>query len=281
MKELIKTLLTTPTERLKNPFIGTFIFALMALNWRPILYMSSSKSTILERITYIDKNFISIYNQLWLPLLLAIFYIVALPYLTLLFERLTRKAVIDRKENQLSLKLSDLKSNQKTAEQESILENIKANYRDKADLNKQIEELNKKLKNNNITIKELESTIEGLNHEMETFSSMPGPVSNDQPQFDDTLSYTEEFEKFKKSDLYPFFGEIGTAISRKKTFPKNTTDIVKEKFKYSGLLEEIYDDESKDNYNYFTVKGKHFWKEYLNGIKITESQEAEDDDLPF
>lgn len=81
MKDLIKTLFTTSSERLKNPFIGTFIFAWIAFNWKPISVLILSDDSIILRLKYIETEYSQISHQIWLPLLFALFYILILPYL--------------------------------------------------------------------------------------------------------------------------------------------------------------------------------------------------------
>jgi len=285
MKELIKALLTTSTERIKNPFISTYIFAWVAINWRPILYLIFFDANILRKISYIDKHFISIKNQLIIPLSFTIIYIVILPYLMWLFEFLSKIAIKNRKDNQRNQKIYDLQSSQKIAEEESILENIKANYREKADLNKQIGSLNEQIEKLNSRIESKDQEILDLNDILQQASS-PSimELTEDTPDKGKTIveeaKLETEYNSFIKSDLFPYFENIATSISSHNSIPKNTPSLVRDKYKYTEIIEENYDEERQSvNYN-FTQKGLSFYKLFLRQTNV-EPPIIEKDDLPF
>ena len=89
----------------------------------------------------------------------------------------------------------DIKNKQKLAEEESELENIKASYRDKKDLNKKIEILNTQL-----DIKD--KTIVSLNHEILLLKrDSKFSYERDSELIKDL---NEEFERFKNSTEFEF-----------------------------------------------------------------------------
>lgn len=281
MKNFILTLFETARDRIKNPFISAFIFSWIAFNWKPIFYLFKSDSKIENTINYIDNNFLEITNQLWLPIAFAIFYVLIIPYLMLLFDWLSKRAIIERKRNIKGLQIFDLKSKQELAEQESILENIKANYKEKADLNKKIKELQ-----NQILVKDRELTeFQEKNNELSQTVGFLESMSNKKPDTplteDEKESLTNEYIDFRDSDSFQYFDVIGTGISEKNKIPSRLDRLIIEKYIYGDLITEIRDNEMKEVRHEFTRKGKFFWKEYITRLRLDSSKKYLKDDAPF
>lgn len=55
-KELFSSSISTAAQRVKNPALGAFALSWCAFNWKQILYLLLSKTTILDKITYIAGN---------------------------------------------------------------------------------------------------------------------------------------------------------------------------------------------------------------------------------
>jgi hypothetical protein len=132
MKDLIKSLIETSTERIKNPFVGTFIFSWIAFNWKSIMFLLVSDMKIQDRISYVETNYYSILNFLIFPLLLAFIYIVILPYVFVMFEFLVRKAVSARKRNLMNQKIDENSLKLQLLEKEIHLEDRKYALRRRA-----------------------------------------------------------------------------------------------------------------------------------------------------
>jgi len=281
MKELYKALIATSTDRLKNPFIGSFFISWILFNWRPIFLLVFSDKNIEEKILVIDKDYTLIWSFLWLPLIFSVFYLLVLPYLTWFLEFLSTKANLARKENQISLEIFNLNASQRLAIEESKLEDIKANYREKADMNKQVEELNNQLQNRNETIENLKAKTLELNEKLNQMSIYIKANNTDNYSEQEKVELEYEYEKFKETDLYDFFKEIGSSISRSNSFPKNVDNLLLEKYKYSGILEERVNKDGGQVYYLFSKKGRYFWKEYILNTKFEKKKELTNDDLPF
>lgn len=281
MKELLNTIFESSRERIKNPFIGSFIFAWMAFNWKAIFIILFSDATVIERIDLVTKDYSSLTQTLIFPLGFAAFYVGALPYIMWLFDWISKKSWRGRKQNLLEQQVFEIQSKQKIAEEESTLENIRAKFRDKADLNKRIEVLTDQLNERDETNELLKQEIKSLKEEQFQLQELV------KQQSDETLSQSEkekldqEYTTFKESDLYDFFRELGSSISRRKSIPNNMDDLVVEKFRHSGLIEEVIDNENQQVHNEFTKKGKYFWKKYITNLKIIKKKKDESDDLPF
>lgn len=248
-----------------------------------IFFIFLSDKSIENKIKFIDRNYDNIYTNFWFPLSFSAFYILVFPYILWLFDQISAKAIVGRKTSALKINISDIKNKQKIAVEESELENLRASYRDKADLNKKIEILT-------FQLNEKSEIIESLNDELNAIKEQQSQVSdflkeNVQISFNEIEEeqYLDLYKDFKDSDIYDFFREIGSEISRRNSLPHNIDDLVVEKFKHSGIIVEFKDEENERIYYKLTRKGQFFWGKFLNNIIITKNnkQLQEPDDLPF
>ena len=286
MKEIINSILDSTKDRLKNPLLGSFVFSWLIFNWKPLFYILFSKNSIENKIDFITECYCSINNNFWFPLIFSIFYIVFFPYILWGFDKLSSKAIIGRKDNVLALNISDIKNKQKIAFEESELENIKASYRDKADLNKKIEILNNQLteKDEIIDIQNVEiDQIKNDQARLRDFIKTNNDSNLNQNE-NEKVILQNQFTEFKSSDIYRFFREIGTGVSRRSSLPNNIDDLVIEKYRHYEIIKEVRDEENNSLYYKFTPKGEFFWKQFIMSIRITDkskNKEDEIDDLPF
>lgn len=285
MKEIINSILDSTKDRLKNPLLGAFVFSWLIFNWKPLFYILFSNNSIENKIDFITECYCLINNNFWFPLMFSIFYIIMFPYILWGFDKLSSKAIIGRKDNILNLNISDIKNQQKIAFEESELENIKASYRDKADLNKKIEILNNQLteKDEIINIQNIE--LNQVKNDQTRLRDFIKTNTDSNLNDKEKINLQNQFLEFKKSDIYRFFREIGTDISRRNTLPNNIDDLVIEKYRLNEIIKEIRDEENSRLYYKFTPKGESFWKQYIMSItfldKSNEKVEDEPDDLPF
>ncbi|WP_348823852.1 hypothetical protein [Flavobacterium aestuarii] len=280
MKEIINSILDSTKERLKNPLLGSFIFSWFIFNWKPIFHIIFSNNSIENKIDFVSDCYSSINNNFWFPLLFSIFYIVIFPYVLWGFDKLSSKAIIGRKENVLNLTISDIRNKQKIAVEESDLENIKASYRDKADLNKKIEILTNQLNEKNEIIQMQNVEYNQIKKEENELKELIKNNSDSTLYKNDITDLNKQYNDFKQSDMFDFFEEIGPEISRRNSLPNKTNDLVIEKFKHSGIIKEERDAENQRNLYKFTTKGEYFWKQYVTNLRIRKIPK-EEDDLPF
>ena len=101
VKELFNSFKGHLEDRITNPILGAFCLSWFFFNWKLILILLFSNSTIEEKIAAIELNHISLTNMLWLPLGFTVFYLLILPWLLLGVQILQEKANGKRKINQL------------------------------------------------------------------------------------------------------------------------------------------------------------------------------------
>lgn len=284
MKEFISNLFKTSNERLKNPLIYSFLISWIAFNWRPIFIVFISKKSIEERISYISANFNEIEFTLFYPLMFSLGYVIILPYVMWLIERVVRIAKIWRKENLVNEKIDDLKGKQRIAVQERVYEQTKAGNAEISELNSKIEEL--KLSNEQKQ-KEIESLKIDLTETKKEWNKLEQYINLESPEnveFSDEekMELDNEYESFLQTEVSTYFERIGTEISQFKSIPQGVDTIIVEKLIYSGLIRKIDNEENQRVYYLLTNKGKYFWKKYVLSKTILTQQELESqDDLPF
>ena len=146
MIETLQNLKQTINERIKNPFIGAFFISWVIINWRPIFIILFSHDEIYNKIGVIDKNYSDWHNYFLWPILIAIFYIIILPYLMALFEFLVSFSQKFRDGNYANIKILELKNQNKILIQQ--VENEKAinDFKDSESINLKIENLNSVIK---------------------------------------------------------------------------------------------------------------------------------------
>lgn len=176
MKELLKSFLKTTEERIKNPFIGSFITSWILFNWKPILYLIFSSKDIEQKILYIETTFTIIWCLLIFPLLSAIFYVLILPYLNLLFDWLLRYSSLKKNISLIDKQKQIIQNQKELAIEEIKLEEAKTEFRERKTHNKLLEDL--QLKNTiNEELLELEKNtnqkiIEELKRELKKREDM-------------------------------------------------------------------------------------------------------------
>ena len=125
IKEFFLSFIESTKERLKNPMIGAFVIAWIAVNWRflAILFFSSKK--IEDKITFIEVKYFDLNYNLWIPLGFAVFYVLILPYVMALFDKLSQKGIGVRKLISKNHRISDIQHRQEIAAEEWQLEKIR------------------------------------------------------------------------------------------------------------------------------------------------------------
>jgi hypothetical protein len=138
MKEFIQSLFETSNERIKNPFIGSYIVAFIVFNWRPFLFIVLSDSRIEDKIVVINHEYCKKEALFW-PLAIALFYTLILPYINLLFDYLLSFSN-QRKENRKNENiLNNLKQKKAEAKFEREIADERAGTSEISNLKQQID----------------------------------------------------------------------------------------------------------------------------------------------
>lgn len=168
MKEFFVSLFSTAQERIKNPFLSSFVFSWIVFNWKAILIVLLSRTSIESRIGVVSTQeaYINISSLLWWPLSCAFIYVFVLPYVMLWIEFLSKHSRELRKDVKNSEIKNDIKRKEECAIEEFSLEEAKSGKKTLEELNTRIKTLEDKLlvkkadlKVKSIDINEKESTI--------------------------------------------------------------------------------------------------------------------------
>ncbi|AZJ35230.1 hypothetical protein [Tenacibaculum singaporense] len=255
MKDIFNSIFKSSEERLKNPFIGTFIISFIAINWKPIMVLIISDKKIEDRIDYIAKNFNHLSQVLYIPLAIAIFYIGILPYIMMIFDKLTFYALSQRNENLYKNKLLDITGKKSVATSEIELENLKSDFKEKSDLNKKIKKLeeekslqesrienfndeNTKLKN------QLLSLEKSLNEKDRKIQELRYESKENNNQF---KNYYTEYNSTPQNIVYEFVNSlhmINKYLTDSNSLNRESKNII-EQFLSLGLIESQIDNNKR------------------------------------
>lgn len=264
MIQTLKTLIKLSTERIKNPLIGSFFISWIVINWKPILFLLFTNETMLSRINFVENNYASVLSQLIYPLSFSLFYITALPYIQWGLEIFSYNANIGRQKKYNQFRISKIIDEQFVVKEEVKLEDIRANYKEKSDLNNRISELISIVDEKDKELDRLKSLIKNKDKEFDELINSINSSRNTNGL--EQEYYDQEYQKFAKQDIYNYFEEVATSISKRGEYPISLRSIIIEKFKYSDLFKEVFDETTGRHYIDFTEKGEIFWKKYLEEL---------------
>lgn len=82
ISDLIKEFIDTSKERLKTPISGSFLWSFLFFNWRPILLLFFSDTSIENKIIVINHEYCNFWAIFW-PIVIATFYTLLIPKIML------------------------------------------------------------------------------------------------------------------------------------------------------------------------------------------------------
>lgn len=194
LKDLINSIFLSTNERLKNPFVGSFIIALLLLNWKVLLIVLFSNLNMIDRINYVSENLIQIESYLIFPFCIALFYTLILPYFSWGINYLVAKA----KKNHISSFYSE---EEFKVQKQLKLERLKADSNDLKDLNEQISELKDSNSEKDKLLKDLRKNYDDLKIKYQkdyNLSSREMKIE-DFSDFMEDSEYRDLIEKLKKA----------------------------------------------------------------------------------
>ena len=268
MKDIFNSIFKSSEERLKNPFIGTFILSFIAINWKPIMVVLFSDQKIEDRINYVIENFNHLPQILFIPLAIAIFYIGILPYIMMIFDKITFYALSQRNESLYKNKLLDITGKKSVATSEIELENLKSDFKEKSDLNKKIKKLEEEkslqesridnFNNENTNLKNQILTLEkSLNEKDRKVQELRYKSEENDNQF---KNYYNEYKNTPENIVYEFVNSlhmINKYLTNSDSLNRESKNII-ERFLSLGLIES----QVNENRRKFIIsdKGLYFIK---------------------
>jgi hypothetical protein len=216
MKNLLTTILKTNEERIKNPFIGAFISSWIIINWKPIFFLIFASRDIESKIIFIEKNYSQITFILIYPALVALFYIIILPYLNILFDEILKYSVLKKNAAMIVKRKKNIQDEKEVAIEEIKLEEAKTEFRERNTHNKLVDNLQQQIKKQNEEFakskESYQNNIEELKKELfQKEQAMDKELKNLRERLETTLQ-----EKYQLHD---------EALSRGNEINKLTTEL--------------------------------------------------------
>ena len=208
MKDFFQSLIDSSQERIKSPFIGSYITSFLIYNWRPIFILLFSDAKMECKIEIINKNYCMLSALLW-PLGITAFYILILPYLNIFFDWLLEKANNAKKGRQKNIKVDILQQKIIEAQLQRKIADERAGTSEVGSLQQKIIVLEKE---NEIKSQEIVDTISRNNNELTNLKS----------RYDQICLEKENKEVDYKNLLSNF--STATEINSLLVNPNNTAD---------------------------------------------------------
>lgn len=146
MEKLLDSISGFVDQKLKNPFINTFIITWFAFNWRPIVFFIFSKQTAETKIWFITNQYSSLKTSLFLPAVWTIGILVFIPIILFGVEYLLSYVKDYTRILQKNTKIKELKSQGVIAEEKNKIEDKVLAAKKIGNVNQHIADLNEKIK---------------------------------------------------------------------------------------------------------------------------------------
>lgn len=190
-------------ERMKNPFMGSFILAFVAFNWKALFYILFSQKDVESKLTLVDC-YTNCNSLIVYPLALALIYVIILPYIGAAFEWVTVRANILRENNAHQKRRRSLEYELDIARETRELNEIRTGNRQSEELQEEIENLKSALQSKDAEIvtyservdkvaQERQEAIEKMNEDLKKLESEKKSVEEKMIQMnlvDDELKST-------------------------------------------------------------------------------------------
>jgi hypothetical protein len=193
MKEILEAI----ESRVRSPFLGYFSFSFVAINWKPIFYLFTSSTDVLERFSYFETN-TSFVTLLVHPLIISAVFALSYPWISLIFIFASIKP-IELKNGVQAESESKLLAKKKRLEfaRSELLSAEEAELIDRA---KRDVELNK-IEDDDVR-KKLKEEIEGLRNERDNLRGRDSPSESELEQVAKSALSNRADGQFQLSDLY-------------------------------------------------------------------------------
>lgn len=200
------------SKKSESPLIGAFLTAWVIWNWQPIMYFFFLNQDISKKIEKV-LSYKSWLDQFLFPLIIAIFYILVLPYIQILFTLLLKKSESFQNKTILEKKkqISDEEHNQKLdlINKKIELENKEKYLREQSAINTQINDLNEQIKSKE---KEIKNLMEIQSIERRNFEER---IEREKKDFFNKLSSLKtelQEERNEKEDLFQKLSSLKTKL---------------------------------------------------------------------
>ncbi|MBL0737639.1 hypothetical protein JI750_12105 [Flavobacterium sp. GN10] len=197
LADLIKDFIDSTKERLKTPISGAFLWSFVIYNWRPILMLLFSDTTIENKIIVINHEYCSFWAIFW-PLVIATAYTLLIPKIMLQIDNDLADTKQERITRRYEIKKHEVKEKTEVAKEEFLLKSEESGNKTIQELNDQIkglEEKNISLQESVIQIQDSsKATIDRLNSELKTATDTVRALQRSRKD----VNYIDDLGRLKK-----------------------------------------------------------------------------------
>lgn len=252
IKDIFSSFRQSSIERIKNPFVGAFVFSWLGFNWQVLAIIIFSKKDVIERVDYIKAHY-DVGHFILAPSLTTIAICIILPWANKIFTKLQSKPISDTTSILMQAKIDIAEKQLQIADFEA--KKKLAEKREERNIEEDIESKNTKLDNalkeKNDTLEEISLLRENLRSEKsdaslfrQENSNLKQSLINEQKLYSELTKITAEKDK-NISDLQIKINKI--VEENLKLKEKSDAQHVAN----SSLIEQI-------NRNTETIKKYHF-----------------------
>lgn len=253
MKEIFQSFFETSKDRIKSPFIGSYVTAFIIYNWRPFFLLIFSDAKIEDKIVVINHEYCNKAAILY-PLSIALFYIIVLPYINLAFDNFLAYSNKMKDEKEKDGEINKLQQKKTVAKLEREIAEERAGTSEISELKNQIERLNaenqKLLDQNKETFDRYNKTSEMALVNEKDLKEKIRKLENDNEEInkqleklkDKELNITYVTNKLSEDDKKYFITYGNYKIKKLSSLRLNYQAI--EAFEKYGLIQKITDEES-------------------------------------
>ncbi|WP_028890651.1 hypothetical protein [Tenacibaculum sp. 47A_GOM-205m] len=259
MDNIAKSIIDASKEKIRNPFLGAFMFTFVIYNWKKVAVFILSNKDIEDRISIIIKDYNFFINFI-IPLAISIVLIFAFQVLNLLIEKYSSKIKKERKNILLDLLKHELERKKAIANLEGEIIAIKTHNQEMKNLIENVNSLEGKV---NLLENEKKETQKVISQKDNTYKNtlrvnelLTGEIKEHKSRNQENFKYINEYFHFRNSSYFNDFLKMAITILNSGTLPENKKSI--EYFSNNNYIIE-----TKKGYE-FTHKGEYFYDIYLH-----------------
>lgn len=156
-------------ERMKNPFIASFIISWIIVNWKAIFYMIYSDESVKERFEN-SQGYTHWYTLILIPILSAVFFTFAMPYINLFIGWVNLNATRKKRRSIKENRKEEMQDEKEIQIENLKIEEAKTEYLERKRKNDEITNLTSKNIELNEEINRLNSEVNKREDKISTLS---------------------------------------------------------------------------------------------------------------
>lgn len=267
MKELFDNLNKSIQERIRNPFLGSFLISWIIYNWNSLLILLFSNKTIEDKINTIKPKEIFYVSGFWMPILFATIYVLFIPYIFFIIDYLTKHSYELRKKNVNERRKTALSLSRENIELQTQLETIKNEYKDAVRLKKDNDSLQDEIQNYYRDINELNEKYNLLKIENEKLIK--------EKEKNNVINNSRKYNRIKiqlRARTNGFIYKLTNEIPLSRNLDDISMFLLSSFDEFKNEILSILNDNSVENKSSFYIEIDNFFNSFEDGITNTSKK---------